>query len=174
MSYRGTAVLRLAAALLAATAWTAVAAQGLDGIPTRLELKSNLTLPAITPAELLGKHGQSSHALRQHSELHTAPAPTPIVREIPVLWEVRMEGDVDPELLDVRYEFVSERGDSGVLSLAGSGNMPVRVRDRMPIVVETDGETTLIRGGAVVELDVGQVLHSGRYSGSLIVRVDRP
>jgi hypothetical protein len=175
---------RLSLCLLAAIAVSA----GLAASP-RLEapsidrrgvllLESRISLPRVTPAELLPA-GRNAVSLGRWSgraaDFDGDGVRTRIVRRLPTVWRMRLAEGQEPHRLDVQYEISSLDGRPDRLVSADGGASEVRVELRPipPLVVPDAGEGTVVEGGLVLYVDLESVRSAGRYTGTLTVTLNQ-
>jgi len=97
-----------------------------------------------------------------------------VERELAGLWRLRVPAGMRLGSMRVGYQVVAGSGVLGHLSNAELPEevIPVRVMDAVPIVVENDGESTVLEGGPTLFLDLSIVRHSGRFVGTVQVTLD--
>jgi len=145
-----------------------------------MALATRVELPPIRAFEL----GLSASALAQPgagggsgmnravAEMHSLNLT--VERELAGLWRLRVPAGMRLGSMRVSYQVVAGSGVLGHLSNAELPEevIPVRIMDAVPIVVENDGESTVLEGGAALFLDLSIVRHSGRFVGAVQVTLD--
>ncbi len=141
---------------------------------TRVELppirafELGLSAPALAQPGTGDDGGMSRSVVEMHSLNLT------VERELAGLWRLRVPAGMRLGSMRVSYQVVAGSGVVGHLSNAEMSEevIPVRVMDAVPIVVENDGESTILEGGATLFLDLSVVRHSGRFIGTVQVTLD--
>ena len=143
-------------------------------LATRVELppirafELGLSAPALAQPGAGGGSGMNRTMVEVHSlNLN-------VERELPGLWRLRVPAGRRLGSTRVSYQVVAGSGIVGHLSNAELPEevIPVRVMDAVPIVVENDGESMVLEGGATLFLDLSVVRHSGQFVGTVQVTLD--
>ena len=130
---------------------------------------AEVVLPPVTSYELTGARPEVAVSLSAEGEL---PVRTSVVRELPRLWRLALPDGSDPAELDVEVEVHSAGGVPGRLDSAeGDGSISARVIPTRPVVTRLDDRTSLVEGGALIELDLEGVRQAGTYCGRVTVVV---
>jgi len=176
-----TAAVCLMAATPAVRGQQLVAGNRVNGEPAgsgfHIVARSTISLDSPTPGEL--SPAGTTVALGSYSRggIHSLPPlPLVLVREIPDAWEVRLPSEEDLATLDVRLELESPDGRPESLSAAHGGregSIGVRLFPTPPTIVSRDRNGVVVRGGVVLELDLGAARTSGQYLGRLHVTVEQ-
>jgi len=103
------------------------------------------------------------------------PLENRISRRVPAFWRYRLAHSVRPQNLDVTYRLISIGGTAGRLDSANTAdsNILVTAHALVPHEVELEDDEVVVEGGLELVLDLGQLKHSGRYSGTLYLTVDQ-
>ncbi len=145
---------------------------GRAGTRVSLATLPRVELPAVSSAELV--RGSTMQALPIASEQEIAGVVVEMLtRKIPAMWEMSVPAGTSVDRLEVVYDLISASGRRQRLSAgaADGEGFAVRIRPLPSIVVSQDEHRAIVRGGALLELDVSLVRRAGRYSGSLQVTV---
>ncbi len=170
--------------LLAVCLATAVGlsdAQGRERLPLRpdragtrisLATQPRIELPAVSSAELVRGSAMQALPIASEQEIVGGLVET-LTRQIPAMWEMSVPAGTSIDRLEIVYDLVSASGRRQRLSAgaADGHGLAVRIRPLPSIIVSEDENRAIVRGGALLELDVSLVRRAGRYSGSLQVAV---
>ena len=138
----------------------------------RVLMPSTVTIEPIRSAELFRDGGI---AVRVDGPIHeTRPPVRAVSRRLGSLWRIEFAEAVDNTAVWAQYEIVGANGSEGRLTLAGGeASIPVHAEAIQPVVGHPHDGSVRAEGGVMLHLDLSQVTHSGTYTGTLIVTLNR-
>ncbi len=146
-----------------------------------LTLPSRISLEAVRLGELSDGSAVSAGSDRRRAgrdlqAFGTAPTSdvkTVVMRRLPDLWQLQIPDGTLPDDLEVSYELIAANGRPDRLNhdRRADSEIEVRLRPLPVILLQSQGDGTVVQGGLKLELDVSQARVAGTYLGSLTVTV---
>ncbi len=141
-----------------------------------LLLPPAVTLEPITAAELTRGRGTAPVDLgrwRPGGTPELPPLVTEVTRTVPSVWRLGIDERTRLETLDVSYELTAANGRAERLSHLDhpEAEIGVLVDPLAPVVVDSDGETSVLEGGLVLTLLLDETRYAGTYAGTLTVSI---
>ncbi len=146
-----------------------------------LTLPPSITLEAVRLRELSEESAASAGSDRRRvdSDLQAPGLPptsvvsTVVIRRLPGLWQLQIPGGATLDDLEVSYELSAANGHRDRLNhdQRADSEIEVRLRPLPPILLQNQGDGTVVQGGVKLELDVSEARVAGTYLGSLTVTV---
>lgn len=146
-----------------------------------LDLAPEISLEAVRLKELSPEPAVSAGSDRRRVGLDLqAPGLPPasivstvVIRRLPDLWQLLIPAGVPLDDLEVSYELMAANGHRDRLShdQHRDSEIEVRLRPLPPILLQDQGDDTVVQGGLKLELDVSDARVAGAYLGSLTVTV---
>ncbi|MCP4594589.1 MAG: hypothetical protein GY842_27985 [bacterium] len=145
-----------------------------------LTIAPRVTLEAVRLKELSEESVEAGSAWRRVDRdlqaLGAAPTSvisTVVIRRLPDLWRLRIPGGTTPDDLEVSYELIAANGRRDRLNhdRRAASEIEVHMRPLPVIVLESQGDGTVVQGGLELEIDVSEARVAGTYLGSLTTTV---
>jgi len=143
-----------------------------------IQVERSIRLDAVHPSELLLAAGDQAISMGTWRSGGRVPdqrmGDLRIVRNVPLVWRMRVPDEELVGALGVRYEITSPDGQANTLSAPDGSDSAIRMilRSMPPVVVTRDRDGALVEGGVTLYLDLEQVRSAGTYSGTLTVTID--
>ena len=145
--------------------------------PGVLQIAPRTSLAKVAASEILPA---SSHAISMGAwsagtaSMGSGAFQTRIVRQLPVLWRMRLPDGLTVGQIDVRYEVTAPDGRLGRLVAVDGPQSEVRTELHAvgPFVVSRDADGAIVEGGLTLYLDLESVRTAGRYTGTLTVTLN--
>ncbi|WP_066379847.1 hypothetical protein [Anabaena sp. CA = ATCC 33047] len=139
----------------------------------QLSIPQTLTIPPITHSEISLTIGSDTV---NPKDLLTPPQFNVITREFPAVWKMRVPID-QVNSLYATYEMKAANGrDSSISSDRRSDTVVPIIIEPLPIREisrDTESNTAVVEGGFRLQLNLNHARFADKYTGQLLVKVDR-